>query len=272
MTETNPYHRETWPKTLTLDWLMKHELPVYVRNTTRPRGQLAVNFPRPHGGVKAEKIPRTHLPIELSGKLSKETIMASDDFRACIAKGVVDLVRPDHAWEELQDPENAAETDRLQLSAFSAKNAFVSPRVQDMEKTVDNRVDSNTSVQQLGIDTQMVNPRIMRFVEQLKTGDLSIKAAISELKTMEGELTDRDCSYIVANGPGGQIKTYVQKVLATLQGTGIANYSVEDDGAPEMTAAERAADAQRAAAASGAQGESEAAKAAAVARNREEHG
>lgn len=264
MTENNPFHRDTWPKNITLDWLLKNELPVYVRNTTRPRGQLAINFPRPHGGSKAEKIPRTHLPIELSGKLAKETITASDDFRACLAKGVIDLVRPDLAYTELQDPDNAAETDRLQLSAFSAKNAFVSKRVQDMEKTVDNRVDPNTSVQQLGIETSAVNPRIMRFVEQLRTGDLSIKAAISELKTMEGELTDRDCSYIVANGPDGQIKTYVQKVLAALQGTGIAAYSVEDDGAPEMTAAERAADAQRAATATGAQGESTTARQAAI--------
>lgn len=269
----NPYHRDKWPAHLTLEWLLREKLPIYVRNTTRPRGQLGVNFPNLHGsGMKTEKIPRTHLPVELTGKLSPETIGASNDLRAMLQKGVLDLVRPDLAWKELQDPENAAETDRLQLSAFSAKNAFLSRRVQDMQQTVDERVDPNSPIQPLGIETSEVTARILRFVEQLKTGDLSIKAAISELKTMEGELTDRDCSYIVANGPGGQIKSYVQKILASIQGRGISAYSVEDDGAPEMTASERAEDARRAAMATAQQGESPAAREAAIARNREDHG
>ena len=98
----------------------------------------------------------------------------------------------------------------------------------------------------LGIDTSTVQPRILKFVEQLRNGDLSIKAAISELKTMEGELKDTDCSYIIANGPDGQIKTFVQKILARLQGTAIAENSVEDNGdEPEMTEEERQREIQR---------------------------
>ncbi len=250
MSTENPFAGQKWPSRLTLEWLVENKMPIYVRNITRPRGQLAVNFPKVHGGVKVEKIPRTHLPVRLNDRMSYDTILAADDLRQCIYKGVLDLVRPDVAWKELQDPSNQEETDRMQLSAFSARNTFVSERVQDMEKTVENRVDPNApSLSPLGIETNIINPRIMRFVEQLKNGDISIKAAISELKTMETELTDKDCSYIIANGPDGQIRSHVQKVLASIQGQGIQEYSVDDSDTVNMTPEERAEEARREAAA-----------------------
>ncbi len=242
----NPYRREKWPAHLTLEFLANEKMPVFVRNTTRPRGQLAINFPGPHGRVHVEKIPRTHLPIELSGKMSLETIMQSDDFRQCMAKGVVELVRPDLAFDEATDPDNIDTINDLQLSQFSAKNAFVSKNAQDMSKTVEGKVDPDApQLQQLGVDTNVVNPRVMRFITQIQNGDISIKAAMSELKTMEPELSENDCSYIVSNGPDGQVRSYAQKVLARLQGKGLTSYNVADDDAPALTPQEQEAERQR---------------------------
>lgn len=243
---SNPYVDKGYPPTLTLEWLVDNKLPVFVRNTTRPRGQIAVNFPGPHGRVKVIKIPRTHLPIHLNAQMSYETIITSDDLRQCIFKGVIDLVRPDLAWTELQDPDNQVETDRMQLSQFSAKQAFVSKRVQDMEKTVDNRVDpSAPQLQTLGVETQVINPRIMRFVERMRAGDLPIKEAIGELKTMASELQATDCSYIIANGPHGQVRNYVQKVLAKIHGQQLEEQSFDTDEMPVMTPEEQTKEAQR---------------------------
>lgn len=243
---TDQFDGVQWPQKLTLEWLKKNEQPVYVRNTTRPRGQLAVNFPKSSGGMKVVKIARTHLPINLSEQLAYDTILNSDDFRACLGKKVVELVRPDHAWQELQDPDAQSAIDELQISAFSAKNAFVSPAVTDMSKTVDASTAPSSPIDVTGLDTELVQARVLRFVEQVKNGDMSVKSAMGELKTMDGELKDTDCSYIIANTDDGQIRSYCQKALAGLQGRQIetSGYGSQED-MPDMTAAEKQAEANR---------------------------
>jgi len=246
MVKENPYAGRDYPDQLTLEWLAEQNLPVYVRNITRPRGQLAINFPVGNGRTQVIKLLRTHLPIRLSDKLSYTTILESNDLRICWDKGVVDYVRPDVAWEELQDPGASEQIKRLRLSQFSAKNAMVSTRVSDMEKTIDGKVDADTlQLEPMGIDTKDLNPRVLRFVEQLRSGDLPIKAALSELKTMEDEIRDTDCSYIIANGPEGQVRNYVQKILAQRQGTQIDENSVVDDGEADLTDEEKAEEASR---------------------------
>jgi hypothetical protein len=246
----NPYERKDYPDHLDLDWLIENKLPVYVRNTTRPRGQIAINFVQVNGRSKVIKIPRTSLPIHLSRQVSGETIAVSDDLRQCIMKGVIELIRPDLAYAELLDPENAHEIQALQLSDFSSKNAFMSPRVSDMQKSIDGKVDANSpSLEPLGVETNVLNPRVMSMVEKLINGDMSIKAAMSELKILEPELKDTDCSYMITNGPEGQIRTYVQKILAKIRGTQVKASTIEDDAAPEMTPEEAAKEAAREAAA-----------------------
>lgn len=247
----NPYADREYPRLLEIDWLIDNKLPVYVRNITRPRGQIAVNFMQANGRAKVVKIPRTSLPIHLNRQLSNETIAGSDDLRQCISKGVLEIVRPDAAYDELQDPENANEIQTLQLSDFSAKNAFMSPRVADMQKAQDNKVDANApTLEPLGVETNVLNPRVMSMVEKLANGDMSIKAALSELKILEPELKDTDCSYIISNGPDGQIRSYVQKILATIRGRQVKSESVEVDGdEPVMTPEEKVKEAQREAAA-----------------------
>jgi len=250
MTEKNlnPYKRE-YPNHLDIEWLAQNNLPIYVRNTTRPRGQIAINFPHASGKVRVIKIPRTHLPIKLSGQLSPETIQTSDDLRQTISKGVLELVRPDLAWDEMQHPDNAYEIERLQLSDFSSKNAFVSKRVQDMQNVADK---TTLTPEALGVETNIINPRVLGLVEKLSNGDVPIKAALSELKTMESELKDTDCSYIISNGPEGQIRGYVQKLLANLrsqaQGTPVLATAADDD-EPQMSPEEAENERRREAAA-----------------------
>jgi hypothetical protein len=247
----NPYLRTDYPTHLDIDWLVLSNLPIYVRNTTRPRGQVAINFTDVSGKAKTRKIPRTHLPYKLTGQLSSETIQRSDDLRQTISKGVLELVRPDIAWQEMQDPDNAYEIERLQLSDFAARNAFVSPRVKDMENIEANK-GNTTTPETLGIETNVINPRILGIVEKVLHGDMPIKAALSELRVMETELKDTDCSYIITNGPEGQIRGYAQKVLAKIRGQGTQPQPVaqdDDNAEPTLTPEEMEREQRREAAA-----------------------
>lgn len=238
---------EEYPKHLTLEWLKENSKPLYVRNMTRPRGQLGINFVQPNGRTKMIKIPRAHLPMCLTSQVGWDTILASDDLRICISKGVIDIVVPEQAEKELSSQEAVAETERLQLSQFSAKQQFVGKRVQEMETTVAQSQGAKTqALEPLGIETNVIQPRILSLVEKWKNGDVSIKAALSELKTMEEELRETDCSYIIANGPEGQIRNYVQKLLAQIRGRSAAAHDfTEPEEEPVMTPEERAEESRR---------------------------
>lgn len=232
-----------YPHHITLEWIAENKQSVYVRNITRPRGQIAVNFVHPSGNSRVEKIPRTHLPVCLSDRLSYDTILGSDDLRALLVKGILELVPEDVAKEELVGEDAMSEVNQLTLSQYSAKQSFISERVKEMEDTVDRNIPREMP-QELGIDTQVINPRILSLVQKLESQDISVKAAISELKTMEGELRDTDCSYILKNVPKkGQIKTYVNKVLEKLMLAALDNTDDADD--DDLTPEEKAQEMQR---------------------------
>ena len=241
-TTTQPY-----PKHLTLEWLKQNQQPLYVRNTTRPRSQLGINFVQPNGRTKMIVIWRSHLPMCLTDQVGWDTILASDDFRICMAKGVIDIVKPEQAEQELGSEEATAETERMQYSRYSAKQQFLGKRVQELGETIAHSQDAKTQqLEPLGIETNVIQPRILSLVEKWRNGDVSIKAALGELKTMEEELRETDCSYIIANGPEGQIRNYVQKLLAQIRGRSAAEHDfTQPEDEPVMTPEERAEESRR---------------------------
>lgn len=235
-----------YPKHLTLEWLKQNQQPLYVRNTTRPRSQLGVNFVQPSGRTKMIVIWRSHLPMCLTDQVGWDTILASDDFRICMAKGVVEIVQPQQAEKELESEGAMAETERMQYSRYSAKGQFVGKRVQELSETIAQSQEAKTkALEPLGIETNVIQPRILSLVEKWKNGDVSIKAALNELKTMEDELRETDCSYIIANGPEGQIRNYVQKLLAQIRGRSAAEHDFTQPEEPIMSPEERAEESRR---------------------------
>ncbi len=237
-------YEHNYPERLTLEWLNDHKLPVFVRNTTRPRGQLTINMPTEGGRMKAARIKRLHLPQELSAQFSMDTILKSDDLRQCIVKGVVELVRPNVAVNELKAEGAAEELESTQLSQYSSKHTFVSDRVKEMEDTQGRRPSPGApSINELGVETHVLQPRVLSLIQKLENGDVSIKAAVSELKIMAEELQETDCAYIIANGPAGQVRTFAQKQLGKIRDDGIERHNVEAE--PDMSNSEAAEEARR---------------------------
>jgi len=237
----NEYQRNDYPERLTLEWLKHHNMPVFVRNLTLPRGQLTLNVPVEGGRIKRARIHRTHLPMNLSMQFSTDDLARCDDLRQCIYKGVIDLVRPDKAIEELRAEGALDEVETVQYSQYSAKQTFVSPRVKEMIDQVE-RATTTPSINELGVETHVIQPRVLSLVEKLKSGDISIKAAVSELKTIAGELSETDCSYLVANGPEGQVQTFAKKQLAHVRSKAIEENNIEPD---ELTPDELQQEARR---------------------------
>jgi hypothetical protein len=249
------------PRRLTVEWLIQNDLPVWVKNQTRPKGQVVLTVIHPGSGrASSIKIPRTHLPICLTDHAPPESLRQSQDLLALHRKGILDLVWPEDAEGELEREGVTHEMQRLQISQFSAHSTFVSDRVAEDQKMADranttrSALDGNFTTEQ--DQMQQITPRVIQFLEQYKSGDLSIKALLSELKTLESELSPTDCSYLIANGPEGQIKQFAQKLLAGLQTSPppepaatmpsdkASEYDIRDD-PDDMTEEERAAEEAR---------------------------
>jgi hypothetical protein len=205
---------------LTIESLVRDGKNVYVKNNTRPKGHIVIQMVLPNGSTHPIVIPRTHLPICLNDFVSSDVIMQSHDLRQYLSKQVIVLVEPEVAEAALSDPEAKEELERLRASEFSASSAFVSERVSTMEETIDQaNTAQNAAFAASEVPSDQITPRVLDIVNRLISKDLPIKGALGELKAMEEELNPADCAYIITNGPDGQIKQYVQSVLANIKST-----------------------------------------------------
>jgi hypothetical protein len=248
---------------MSIEKLIKDGSRVYVKNNTRPKGHIVIQMMLPNGSTHPIVIPRTHLPICLNDFVSSDVILQSHDLRQYLSKNVITLVDPKEAERLLADPEAKEELERLRASEFSASSAFVSERVSAMENVITQaNAAQNAAFAATEVPSDQITPRVLDIVNRLLSKDLSIKGALGELKAMEEELTAADCAYIITNGPDGQIKQYVQSVLANIKSGVVAapaptqpankvpsEYDLRNDDMSDLTEEERMIEEQREAAA-----------------------
>jgi len=218
-----------------LDWLLDNNLPVYVGNTTRPAAAVLLSMITANGAVRPVHVPRTALPINVLKFVDKDTIRRSIDLRDFLRKGILTLIWPYDAEATLSTPEAMEEVQRLNLSEFSSRNKMVSPQVQKLQDAQSVPIPNQEPI------TEVLTPRVMDIINRLESNDTSPKAAMSELKAMERDLTTQDLAYVIANTEKQtQIKAYAQEVLSKHQ-------TKSDDEA--LTPEQQAVEAQREAAA-----------------------
>lgn len=265
------------PNKLTLDWLLRHDCEVYVRNMTKPRGNVVLNITLPNGKNQVVKIPKTFLPINLSEHAAPDVLGGSHDLKSYIRKGILDLIWPPKAEADLNTEEARDEMRRLNISDFSQMSKWTSKRQSEALDTERNAelLRASTKFDVAAQEAQTISPRVMQLVENYKSDDMSAKELLVELRAIDSDLTATDCSYLIANGPEGQVRELAQKVLARLVPAAATETSEEsagelqavpsdlnisDDAEDEMTDEELQEEAMREAAARASQavsGESE---------------
>jgi hypothetical protein len=222
------------PATFDLDYLLDKNLQVYVGNTTRPAAAVLLSMVTSTGQVKPVRVPRTSLPVCISNYTDRETIRRSNDLRDFIRKGILSLIWPDDAKAALSTPDAIEEMQRLNVSEFSARNMMLSQTVKNAQNTAEIVPSINNETV-----TEILTPRVMDIVNRLGSNDTSPKAALSELKAMERELTSTDLAHIVSNTEAQpQIKSWAQAALAKIG-------SVKDDDADDLTPEQKETERQR---------------------------
>jgi hypothetical protein len=181
-----------------LDALLDEGKKIYVKNTSRPMGHIVLTFVTPNGRSIPRPIPRTFIPICLTDTLSPDVIKQSSDLRLFLNKGVIRLIDPDEATQELKSEESQEELRRLNLSDFSAA-AEATERVTKMtdQQTYTPAVNNpNAPVEGVVIDP--VNNRVKATLLQVEAKDMTEREAVAEFRIMRDELTTHDLTYVIS--------------------------------------------------------------------------
>jgi hypothetical protein len=208
---------------LDLDDLLNDGKKIFVKNTSRPMGHIILTFVTANGKAVPRNIPRTWIPICLTDTLSPDIIRQSNELRQFISKGILALVDPVKALEEMQEPDAIEEEKRLHLSDFSNK-AVATERViaLDNQYTAEQN-PLNPQGPPEGMTVDPVNNRVKSTLLRVEAKDITEREAVSEFRIMEDEMTSHDLTYVISqmekDGKEGPLRKWAFRVLAASQGT-----------------------------------------------------
>ncbi len=228
-----------------LDTLLDKGKKVFVRNTTRPMGQIVLSFITNNGKSIPRPIPRTWIPICLTDSLAPDVVLQSNDLRLFLQKGVIQLVDPDEALKELQSSDAQEEQRRLNISDFSAA-AEATDRVLEMQnqQTFAPAINNPMAPVQ-GVVADPVNNRVKATLLQVEAKDMTEREAVAEFRIMRGELSHHDLTYIISQSvEEGPLRRFAYQLLSELAATVDPNIIADDAPAEDPKAATKGREGQ----------------------------
>jgi hypothetical protein len=104
---------------LTLDNLLREELPIYVLNRSKPKGDISISIFRPDGSPVLITIPRTWIPICVTDQVPHDLLKTSLDFRRFLMNKILVLVPEEVAKNTLKSKDAQDELDRINVSKYA---------------------------------------------------------------------------------------------------------------------------------------------------------
>ncbi|KKN51239.1 hypothetical protein LCGC14_0624690 [marine sediment metagenome] len=225
---------------LDLDALLNEGKKIYVKNTSRPMGHIVLTFVTAHGKAVPRNIPRTWIPICLTDTLSPDIIAQSNELRQFLNKGILALVEPTVAQNELKTADASEESRRLNLSDFSDK-----AEVTERTLVLDNQFTAEANPLNPMEPAQLADPvnnRVKSTLLRVESKDITEREAVAEFRIMQGELTSHDLTYIISQVEDeGPLKRFSFAVLSEHSAAVAQDVVDTDDPAedPEALAAGR---------------------------------
>lgn len=187
-----------------LEKLLESNEPIYVVNNTKDRGRVMLTLTHPGTGrIESVYIPVTWIPICITDMVPREMLKASLDFRKYVANGILKIVPAEEAREILKSEEAQEELRRIYESDFARHEP-------ETTKAAEPVVEEPTPVEE-------VSPKVHDIILRLESGSLTPRQAISKLKSLAGSLTKVDLSFLVANSPSDQVRSWAEKQLAHME-------------------------------------------------------
>lgn len=215
---------------LNLDYLLNNKLPVYVTVNAQngSRSKLILTVFDSGGNKRPIILPASFLPFNLLDYAPAEQLAMSNDLRDYIRKGVLTLKDSKEAEQIIQDNPQELERIRKKESGVEMVNALNNMKKLQSIPTANYPDDLNNNKSE---EVFSISPFVLGLVERLHAEDISIHDALAEFKGMQDLLrnNENDCHYILNNVPDGQIKSFINSLLAiTKDNTGKGRRKVKN--------------------------------------------
>ncbi len=227
--------------------LLDHRQPIYVRNvsgrgTHEPTSLVMLQVRLPDNSIKPVKIPAMRFPINLSSMIAPpEALGNSQDFLDLLNKGILELVEPEDAIDELSDGNVSAAVKSALRDVYNrtpmarTNEATVVdgvrriPKVEDEdESSVLGKVMQDDDYEPGAIKIAKAkggaSTKVMQMVASLSADASLAKDTLLDLQSMpDDDLGDNDLGYIINNCSAHKsIIRWAQETLAKRSGDDVA--------------------------------------------------
>ncbi len=208
---------KTISKKLTLDDCLSAGKPVYVKNTTRnPGGQINLTITNPHNSKSHPlRIYKTWIPFCLNDLLSTQMIEASHDLRQAIHKGALTLIDADEAEKILSQPDAVEERNRL--NNISRTSRRLMPKIIKTPDLPSGEMNMPSSEEKVIKQEDLTHAKVLDIVNSVSQSTISIRDAVSEIRSCEDELKIGDYQYMIAELDESQLKDYAKRKFSQLR-------------------------------------------------------
>lgn len=193
------------PKRITLQWLIKNDEPVWVRNRTgdesskHPPGLIAMQV---GWGDSIGKviIPPGDDPVCITDQVDPNSLKGCRDLFECIRRGGLELLDPDKAEEYYEKNE-----ERRQVMEDKI-NDYLSGKQDDVEqRTVQGQVASK------------VHPQVGDICQKARFNASNERQTLERCIEQSKGFGEEDFRYLSANGHFKSVKRWAEEQLASLQ-------------------------------------------------------
>lgn len=189
------------PTKPSLDWLLDNGMPVYVLNRTIPRGIVVITFSDQKGRGAKFELPKTHLPVPISDAIPTDMLRTSVDFRNFVTKGVIEILWPETAREQLT-PELEEEMRSACAEASNPNRYGYSARDNDDREQGGVERQGNAFVITEPAAPPPHHGRVIFLCNEFAQGAMEGRRVMRELQAIQAELGSHDFAYIVGNITG----------------------------------------------------------------------
>lgn len=217
-----------------LDDLISMHRPIYVRNNKN--GIVALTVHDANGRPSSVPIPKTKLPVNLSGKATPYAIQNSRSLRNALSSEHLTLLDPEAAESELQKPGAAqAVKDAESRMGYQSRDVAAhrdqrhshieqnDQQANPLEADPHAEIDVAPPEEPLTFDARStmddVNSKVTIIVSLVADGEKDVKEAKAELLNMQEDLSNEDLDYIVQHVPAGVLREWAREKLAERRGT-----------------------------------------------------
>lgn len=182
---------------LSIEYLERYELPVFIRNNVNVGAVLNIDFKLEDGKTHNIVVPNTDIPFELTAELSYKAIRTSLGLGRMLRNRTIVLMDPTDAMAILSSPGVARRLARLETSRFSNDSATPAPSSFSLGQKITDNVVPGAPEQTVAVDP--ISSRARALVGEFEAKNLDADEFEDAIADNARTFGAADWEWLIAN-------------------------------------------------------------------------